>query len=159
MLPGALKRKTMAKVILDFESRSRVDIWECGAYAYSIHPSTEVLCLVYAIGDSDPQLLRKDDLGLICPIDIKGNIFVSHNAFFEECMWNNIMVKKWGWPRIPVSQWKCTMAKSLASAYPQSLDNACKALNTPYKKSFTGRTMMLKLSKPNKVSSSRPRMV
>ena len=140
----------MAKVILDFESRSRVDIWECGAYAYSIHPSTEVLCLVFAIGDGDPQLLRKDDLGLICPIDIKGNIFVSHNAFFEECMWNNIMVKKWGWPRIPVSQWKCTMAKSLASAYPQSLDNACKALNTPYKKSFTGRTMMLKLSKPNK---------
>lgn len=134
---------------LDFESRSKADIWECGAYTYSVHPSTEVLCLVYAIDDQDPQLIRKEDLELPPPFDIKGNIFIAHNALFEQMIWANIMVKKWGWPRIPINQWKCTMAKSLASAFPQSLDNACQALQTPYQKSKAGRNIMLKLCKPN----------
>ena len=134
---------------IDFESRSKCDIWTCGAYAYSVDPSTEVLCLVYAIDDQDPQLLRKEDLELPPPFEIPGNTFVAHNAFFEECMWNSITVKKWGWPRIPINQFKCTMAKALSSAYPQSLDNACKALMTPYQKSFEGRNVMLKLCKPN----------
>lgn len=138
----------MAKICLDFESRSKADIWTCGAYAYSVHPSTEVLCLVYAIDDGDPILIRKEDLALLPPFDIKGNEFHAFNAFFEQCMWANVMSKKWGWPRIPINQFCCIMAKSLASAYPQSLANACKAVNTPYQKSATGHTLMLKLCKP-----------
>jgi len=139
----------MSTIHIDFESRSRTDIWEVGAWAYSAHPSTEVLCLVYAIDDQEPQLIRKEDLELPPPFSVEGNIFVAHNAFFEQSMWHNIMVKKWGWPRIPIKQWRCTMAKSLASAYHQSLDNACKALQTPYQKSFEGKNVMLKLCKPN----------
>ena len=140
----------MSKIYLDFESRSRVDIWQVGAYAYSIHPSTEVLCLAYAIDNAPVEILRKEDLGLVSPFEIsKKEIFYSFNALFEQCIWNNIMAKKWGWPRIPIRQWRCIMAKSLASAYPQSLANACNAIDSPYKKSVTGHTLMLKMSKPN----------
>jgi DNA polymerase bacteriophage-type len=139
----------MSKIHLDFESRSRVDIWEVGAWAYSVHPSTEVLCLAYAIDDQDVQLLRKEDLELLPPFKIEGNTFHAFNSFFEYSMWTNIMVKKWGWPRIPIKNFRCVMSKSLASAYPQSLKNACEAVNTPYKKSIGGHTLMLKMSKPN----------
>ena len=137
------------KITLDFESRSRVDIWSCGAWAYSVHPSTEILCLAYAFGDGEVQLLRREDLSLIPPWKVEGNIFSAFNSFFEMCMYNNIMVKKWGWPRIPINQWSCSMAKSLASAYPQSLANACKAVNTPFQKSSEGHSVMLKMCKPN----------
>lgn len=126
-----------------------MDIWESGAWAYSIHPSTEVLCLAYAIGDQDPQILRKEDLKLLPPFDITGNIFYAFNSFFEYAMWTNIMVKKWNWPRIPINQFRCVMAKSLASAYPQSLKNSGEALNAMYKKSPAGHNVMLKLCKPN----------
>ena len=139
----------MSIIHLDFESRSKADIWTCGAYAYSVHPSTEVLCLVYAIDDQEPQLIRKEDLAVLPPFDIKGNEFHAFNAFFEQCMWANVMSAKWGWPRIPINQFRCIMAKSLSSAYPQSLANACKALNTPYQKSTFGHTVMMKLAKPN----------
>ena len=139
----------MSKIHLDFESRSKVDIWQCGAYAYSVDPSTEVLCLVYAIDDQEPQLLRKEDLSLLPPFDIKGNTFHAFNAFFERCIWHEVMVKKWGWPRIPINQFRCVMAKSLSSAYPQSLSNSCKAMNTPHQKSIAGHTTMMKLCKPN----------
>ena len=139
----------MNKIYLDFESRSKVDIWQVGAYAYSVHPSTEVLCLAYAIDNEPVEIIKKDELGLIPPFDIKDNIFIAHSALFEQCIWQNIMVAKWGWPRIPIKQWRCSMSKALASAYPQSLANAGKALNTKHQKSTTGHTLMLKMSKPN----------
>ena len=43
---------------LDFESRSRVDIWEVGAWAYSVHPSTDILCLAYAIDEGPVKILK-----------------------------------------------------------------------------------------------------
>ena len=63
------------KIYLDFESRSAVNIWDTGAWAYAVHPSTEVLCLVYAIDNGEPQLIRKEDLAVLPPFDIKGNEF------------------------------------------------------------------------------------
>lgn len=139
------------KIFWDFETRSKINIWDCGAWAYSVHPSTEILCLAYAIENEPVQIIRKEEFeGLFGPpFDIKNTIFNSFNAFFENCIYNNILVKRYNWPRIPINQFKCSMAKALASAYPQSLANACKALNTPYQKSVTGHTLMLKMSKLN----------
>jgi DNA polymerase family A len=137
------------KISLDFESRSECDLWTCGAWAYSCHPSTEILCLAYAFGDGQIQILRREDLGMVCPFDIKGNEFHAFNSFFESCMWANICVKKWGWPRIPINQFRCTKSKALASALPQSLDNAGQALGALNKKDKAGRAVMLKMCKPN----------
>lgn len=139
---------------IDFESRSAVDIWEVGAWAYSCHPSTEILCLAYCVDDEDILYADKEMIGRGHPSKLKyfvekGELFVAHNAFFEQCMWQNILVKKYGWPRIPIKQWRCTMAKALASAYPQSLDNVGQALQSKYQKNKAGRAVMLKLCKPN----------
>lgn len=42
----------MKKIYLDFEARSRTDITQVGAWNYSQDPSTEVLCLCYAVDDA-----------------------------------------------------------------------------------------------------------
>ena len=46
----------MRTLIWDLETRSGANLRECGAHVYSIDPTTQVLCLVYAIDDEDPQL-------------------------------------------------------------------------------------------------------
>ena len=145
-------------IYLDFESRSRVDIWEVGAWAYSVHPSTEILCLAYC-EDEGTIWLAKDfktgdsDIGNVRDFFeyyVKhSQTFHAYNAFFEQCMWQNILVKKYGWPRIPIKQWRCVMAKSLAYAHPQSLDNCAQALQSTYQKNRAGHTLMLKMCKPN----------
>lgn len=144
---------------LDFESRSEVDIWECGAWAYSTHPSTEILCLAYKIdGDLIKILTREDflmspNLGL--PADDliqaiqEGQLMSAYNAFFEQSIWANIMVKQFGFPRAPIKQWRCVMAKALARALPRSLLECGKALNADPIKDEKGKRIMLKLCKPN----------
>jgi DNA polymerase len=148
---------------LDFESRSAVDIWEVGAWAYSCHPSTEILCLAWCIDDGEIECvpwesIKKD----YYPKELmqalrEGELITAHNAFFEQCMWTNQLLKKIppsGYinqcPRIPIKQWRCSMAKSLAYAHPQSLDNAAVALQAQHQKNKAGRAVMLKLCKPNK---------
>jgi DNA polymerase len=46
----------MRTVFWDIETRSAINLRDCGAYIYSIDPTTQVLCLVYAIDDEEPQL-------------------------------------------------------------------------------------------------------
>nr|WP_216657355.1 hypothetical protein [Candidatus Hamiltonella defensa] len=46
----------MQKVSLDFETYSEADIKKWGAWGYACHPSTEVICMAYAIGESAPVL-------------------------------------------------------------------------------------------------------
>lgn len=137
---------------LDFESRSEVDIWECGAWAYSVHPSTEILCMAYAIDDGPVQLVEYENISLQ-PDDLineikKGTLVAAYNALFEECMWQNILIKKYGYPRIPLKQWRCVMAKSLASAYPRSLKECALALNAPIQKDEAGKRVMMRMCKP-----------
>lgn len=146
---------------LDFETRSECNIWEAGAWVYSQHPTTEILCLAYTEEDHPIHLLTKDDLEdpeqYAMPDATRkwfewaiseGKIFCAHNAFFEEAIWANIMVKKYGWPRIPIKQWRCTMAKSLAHSLPRSLKEVGNALNADIRKSDEGHRIMMKLCKP-----------
>ena len=46
----------MPVVSIDFETYSEGGIWELGAWGYSMHPTTEVICMAYAYGDDAPQL-------------------------------------------------------------------------------------------------------
>jgi hypothetical protein len=46
----------MHHVFFDIETRSAVSLRECGAHIYAIDPTTQPLCLAYAIDDGEPQL-------------------------------------------------------------------------------------------------------
>lgn len=148
----------MTKVHIDFESKATVDIWDCGAWVYSAHADTELLCIVYAVDDEDPHLIDRDEIlmGMIpnqlFDLAHGDNVqFVAHNAFFERSIWTNILVKKYGLPEIPIERWSCTMAKANVCAIPRSLKYASLAMELSQTKDDDGKRIMLKLSKPRRL--------
>ena len=50
-----------AHVVWDIETRSAANLRECGAYIYAIDPTTQPLCLAYAVDDGEPQLWLPTD--------------------------------------------------------------------------------------------------
>lgn len=139
------------RIHLDFETRSKADIKKVGAWAYSRHPSTDVLCLAYCIDDGRVEGRHPANLMLDTPLLIPDEaIWVAHNAFFEQCIWNNIMVARYGWPPIRPEQWRCTAAKAAYMSLPRSLEGAGSALKLPIQKDKEGQKAMLKLCKPRR---------
>lgn len=96
-----------------------------------------------------------------CPHDWQryvssGELFEAHNAFFEWCMYNNILVPRYGWPVIPLENWRCSMAVCCFNAMPRSLEGAGAALGLAVQKDKVGSRVMLQLCKPRKPSKNNP---
>ena len=147
-------------IYLDFETRSEADIKKVGAWEYSLHPSTDIICLaakqngerVCLITQEQLQTLtRKKEVGrtILSEAVIGGKeIFESHNAFFEQAIWKNIMVKRYGWPEIEDHRWRCSAAVAAYHALPRSLQTAGAALGLGVVKDLEGKKVMLQLCKP-----------
>lgn len=154
----------MIRVHLDFESRSKADIWSCGAFRYSQDPSTEVLCLAYTVDDEPVQLVRYFEDAIETPAEQRlfelaqnpDAIFVAHNAFFEQCIWKNILVKRDGFPEIPVHRWRCTAAKAMSHGLPKALANVAIELGLSTLKDEEGKRIMMKMAKPRKPTKNDP---
>jgi DNA polymerase len=138
-------------IYIDFETRSEVDIKKSGAWVYSLHPSTEILCLSYKM-NNEPVLLADD---LTTCVKFRNYLFENpealveaHNAFFEKAIWQNIMVKRYGWPEIKPEQWRCSASVAAYHALPRSLSGAGKILNLSTVKDDEGKRVMLQLAKP-----------
>ena len=106
-------------ISLDFETYSECDIRSSGAFAYADHPSTEVLCLAWAVDDKPPTLWTPD---MPAPADLfkliaDGASVWAWNSFFELSVWERVL----HWPSIPISQWNDTAALAAAMAYPRAL--------------------------------------
>lgn len=140
-------------IFIDFETRSQVDIKACGAWVYAEHPSTDVLCMAYAVDGGEVFLWTPDDQilpGIIAARLIDGDTIEAHNAFFERAIWANVMVKKYGWPAVHPDQWRCSAAKTAARALPRSLEGAGAALGCAIQKSQAGKATMMKVCRPRK---------
>ena len=142
---------------LDFETRSRADLKKVGAWNYSKHPSTEVLCCAFLIenvkgADKIIQWKAGQDWpsGLLDVRIGKLELTEAHNAFFEFCIWQNIMVPRHGWPKLPVKVWRCSAAQAAAFGLPRSLEGASNAAGLSVTKDMDGRRIMLKMSRPRK---------
>ena len=157
---------TKKVIFIDFETRSTVDLKSSGTFVYSEAPSTDILCMVWATWDENPKLfvpeVFKPSLffNQISRLDMikefieflsdKESIFVAHNAFFEKCIWQNVMVKKYGIPEIPAERWRCSAAVASSYALPRALSNVGEALKLKQQKDEEGHRVMLALSKPRK---------
>ena len=146
-------------LVIDFETRSEVDLKKVGTARYSEDPSTEVKMMCWAYGDGPVNRWRGDvwyDVGGWPdpePADLfdliqQGVLVEAHNAFFERMMWRNIMVKRHGWPDIPDDQWRCSAAKAAACSLPRGLGDAAKAMRLTAEKDTEGHKLMLRLCKP-----------
>lgn len=151
------------RLIFDFETRSACDLKKSGAYKYSLDPTTRPTCLAIKIHgnpkvyfldfygvnrkwEDQPETLRNMWLKFIAD----KYLFGAHNAFFEKCIYQNLMVKRYGWPSIPSRLYRCTAAKAAACALPRSLENAGHALQLVIQKDKRGYVAMMATCKPTK---------
>jgi DNA polymerase len=149
------------KIHIDFETRASADLKSAGAWVYSKHPDTQVICMAYCT-PKDPEVklwLPFDPIpdDLVSCIE-EGMRVCAHNAFFEYSVWVNIMIPLFGFPDIKDDQWDCTAAKAAYYNLPRALGEAAKALKLPVAKDETGKRVMLRLSKPRKPTKKNPNL-
>lgn len=148
------------RVHLDFETRSYADLKAVGAWEYSMHPSTEILCMAWCVNDSKVFLWKQGDplpLALFSWITY-GATICAHNAFFEQSIWKNVCLKM-GWISIPDNQWMCTLAKASAHALPRGLGACGRALGLTVTKDEVGSAVMKKLTKFRKPTKTNPSVI
>lgn len=154
-------------LILDYETRSEIDLKKAGAYEYSRHPTTELLCVAWRRGTREtlktapihsysPFLDTEGDEShdyfseLLARFQYdRGDIFIAHNAFFEQSITTGLLM---GEKFFNPARWICTASMAAALALPRNLEDACIALNLPVKKDMEGRRLMLKYTKPRRAS-------
>jgi len=142
-------------LIIDFETYSECDIKAHGAWLYSLHPSTEILCLCYKVKGAPgrPHLWRpgKRVPELIMRAIQERELVSGHNVSFEMAIWENVAVPKYGFPPIPFELWRCTAAKAAYNGLPRKLEAICTVLELGDKgKDAEGHRVMLTVSKPRR---------
>ena len=131
-------------VHLDMESYSEIDLTKVGVYRYADDPSTDVLLASYAIGDGPVRRWRPGD-----PYPFGNDTFLAWNANFERTMWNTVMVRRYGWPAMPIEAFDCVAAQArLTAAAPSKLETAGQFFRRHHQKDRKGHLHMLKMCRP-----------
>lgn len=163
----------MKVCILDFETYSDVDLRDVGAYEYSMHPSTEIICVAFQLGtlkdflSGEPlevhswsPLLRDRNLKAFMLFENAlrdpKTILVAHNAFFDALILRNVFTRRMPkpYPGFEWKRWRCTMAMCQALALPRSLEDAAIALKLLEGKDKEGNRLVKKWCKPRKATKA-----
>lgn len=147
---------------IDFETRSKADIMECGAWRYSEDSSTEILCMQWSVNGAEPIIWIP---GMPSPSWTKdfnefkrlGGLIRAHNAAFEQAIWENICVRAFGWIYLDSMHWLDTMAQAAAMSLPMSLEDCGAALQLEVVKDTEGKRVMQQLCRPRKPSKDNPK--
>ena len=150
----------MPTVFWDAESRSAVSIRDCGAHVYAINPTTQPLCLAYAVDGGEPQLWLPAEPTPRLFLDIAANPgdwrLVAHNWEFERTILEHVLIPSYGFQQIPIEIQHCTQRLALANAYPAELGLLAEALGLPYRKDPAARRAMLAVSRPKQQRRRKP---
>jgi DNA polymerase len=109
----------------DIETRSEVSLKTVGADKYAADPSTEVLCVAYAIDEGEVQTwhpVNPVPAPFANPADF---LFVSDNFAFEPAIYESILVRRYGFPPIPLENSDCAERRAIAASYPAELGLRC----------------------------------
>ena len=129
------------RIVADFETRSPVDIKDCGAYKYAQHPDTDVTMLAVLDIDnpSDVRMwigpnfrhLYKTEVSdaELDEIVFNSTEFVAHNAPFERAIWQYVMVRKYGFTPLDVHKTVDTAVLCSMVGLPRTLEKASEFLN------------------------------
>jgi Toprim domain/CHC2 zinc finger/DNA polymerase family A len=142
----------------DFETRSTVSLSTAGSWRYAADPSTEILCVAFAVDDEPVKLWAPgqpipEEFFAAAARDPEW-IVVAHNDQFETAIEECLLNPRYSWPIAPMEIHRCTMAAALASALPGALDGACAALGMDISKDAEGHRLMRQMSKPRKPRKS-----
>lgn len=157
--------------VLDYETRSKAELKKTGAYEYSRHKSTTIMCVAWRVGTRKQLRERSTQTRVWSPAfpsdygELKRALLnpdvllVAHNAFFEQVITRFVLTGLIHNPElkeIPHERWICTASMARALALPGKLEGACIALSLPVQKDVVGHKLMLKLSKPRKPTKHNP---
>lgn len=156
------------RVILDYETRSILNIKLTSASQYASHESTSIFCIAYKIDDG-PKRVWIPERGPM-PADLwegfKYDELVAHNASFERAITKYTLTRYLTLTTkqrellymLPPSRWRCTAAKAAACSLPRKLEMAADVLELPTRKDARGHKLILKYSKPRKPSKDNPKL-
>lgn len=122
-----------------------------GAAAYAQHPSTEVLCLAYDLKDGTGRHFWHPGMPPPQPLldfVARGGEVEGWNVAFEWWIWNEVCVRRYGWPPLAQEQTYDAMAKARAFALPGSLGKVSDVLALSRKKDPGGDRLLKKFSMP-----------
>lgn len=158
---GSMPKK---RITFDFETRSECDLKKTGAFKYSLDPTTRPTCmawrctsgiigeglLVFKVINQNWSEQSFNFRNIWTAFIEEGYEFSAYNAFFERCIYQNILVSRYGWPEIPARQYRCTAAKAAACALPRNLQGAGEAMKLSVQKDRRGYAAMMATCKPTK---------
>ena len=144
----------MTKINIDFETRSAVDLINdskktglAGLYNYASDPTTDVICVAYAIDEGEPELWTRGSGPIPDVFDDKRVTIHAWNADFEMAIWNSVMVD-YGFKPIARERWRCSAFASRCNNMPQALGNAARCLGVKQQKQERGRELIKLLCLP-----------
>src|SRR5262245_21993271 len=85
----------------DFETRSRLNLKKVGAHKYAADPSTEILCVAYAVDDGPVQLWLPGNPSPPVWFEAARNpnwIAAAHGDHFETAIEQHILAPRFGFP-------------------------------------------------------------
>ena len=140
------------RILLDLETRSRVDLKKSGARRYAADPSTQITVAVWKIEGGEfrtactvfPQIGTHSIATLYEDLRVCTQV-VAHNAAFDI----NVLKGQNPFIDLPLSKIDCTMARAQALALPGKLEGLCRALGIKGKDQ-RGHQLVMATCKPNK---------
>jgi DNA polymerase len=129
-----------------------------GSAAYAEHPSTEILCLAYALPGQPVQTWRQGDAPPEALLAwVRAGLPVrAHNRAFEDGIWHHVAVARMGWPWIASDQWRCSMATAHVNNYPGSLARLGEALGLDVRKDDDGKRLIKMFCVPHNPTKAEP---
>lgn len=145
-------------------------IFAVGAAVYAEHPSTEVLSIKYDLKDG---LSARTWLpGMPLPLDLlqhlarfdpaeppsytQAGLIEAHNSMFEVRIALHVLAVKYGWPRVDIRQFRCSMSKARAFSMPAALGNLSIVLGLGEAKDKDGKRLLDKFSVPRNPTKANP---
>lgn len=128
-----------------------------GAAVYAFHPTTEILCFAYNIGDG-PRLWVP---GMPPALDLfeyvrAGGIIEAANSGFEFLIWNVVGCRDLGFPPLPLSQLRCTLSRGAFYNLPPSLGKLAEFLGVSEQKDKNGTRLINLFCVPQNPTKKQP---
>ena len=130
---------------IDFETTSETNLTVHGVTRYAQDPTTEVLCLGWAIDDGEVSVWYPEDSEFpqeVIDRVIAGDTMYAHNATFDRLVWEYMLSNDFAVPLPALSQWRCSQARAMAQGLPGALGNLCKAIDLPIQKQTEGKRLI-----------------
>jgi DNA polymerase len=165
----------MECVVLDFETRSRVDVKEVGTWAYTEDPSTEILLLSLRLPEEvirtwvgpvpefrtlPGKLFSAEKVDFLSDHELKEILeklvqdpsvhWIAHNVQFEWSLWKFKLGPYLGVPPPPLERWEDTALLASQANGPRDLSSAASHFQLSVGKDMIHRRSALRLAKPLK---------